>query len=111
MHSILRINEFLDSYFDVYVKTEFPVVEEDGYLIGTVMAKDATNVQESKRDKIKVEEIMITKDELILMKSNAFADEALKRLIRDNKSRIFVYEDRESEKMIPIGRLDTTRSK
>ena len=47
---------------------------------------------------------MITKDDLILMKSNAFADEALKRLIRDNKSRIFVYEDR--EKMIAIGRLE-----
>jgi hypothetical protein len=47
---------------------------------------------------------MIPKDELILMKSNAFADEALKQLIRDNKSRIFVYENR--EKMIPTGRLE-----
>ncbi|NAL77599.1 site-2 protease family protein [Nitrososphaera sp. AFS] len=100
----ISINEFLGSYFDVYVKTEFPVVEEDGYLIGTVMAKDAMNVQESKRDAIRVGEIMISKGELILMKSNAFADEALKRLIRDNKSRIFVYEDR--EKMIPTGRLE-----
>ena len=44
----ISINEFLDNYFDLYVKTEFPVVEEDGYLIGTVMAKDAMNVQESK---------------------------------------------------------------
>ncbi|HEY5631166.1 MAG TPA: site-2 protease family protein [Nitrososphaeraceae archaeon] len=100
----ISINEFLDSYFDVYVKTEFPVVQEDGYLIGTVMAKDAMNVQESKREEIKIVEIMIPKDELILMKSNAFADEALKRLIRDNKSRIFVYEDR--EKMIPTGKLE-----
>ncbi len=102
----ISINEFLDSYFDVYVKTEFPVVEEDGYLIGTVMAKDAMNVQESKRDKIKVGEIMIPNDELILMKSNAFADEALKRLIRDNKNRIFVYEDRKREKTISTGKLE-----
>jgi hypothetical protein len=38
---------------------------EHGYLIGAVTAKEAVNVQ--------VEEIMIPKDELIVMRSNALA--------------------------------------
>jgi CBS domain-containing protein len=72
----------LDSYFNVYRKTEFPVVDECGNLIGAVTTKQAMNVQKSSRDTIKVEEIMIPKDELIVMKDDASADEALKRILR-----------------------------
>jgi Zn-dependent protease len=72
----ITVNELLDSYFNVYRKTEFPVVDECGNLIGAVTTKQAMNVQKSSRDTIKVEEIMIPKDELIIMK-----DDALKRLL------------------------------
>ena len=96
----ITVNELLDSYFNVYRKTEFPVVEEHGNLIGAVTTKEAINVEKSNKDTIKVEEIMIPKDELIVMKSNALAHEALKRITRENKSRIFVYEDWER---IPAG--------
>jgi CBS domain containing-hemolysin-like protein len=89
----ITVNELLDSYFNVYRKTEFPVVEEHGNLIGAVTTKEAINVEKSSKDTIKVEEIMIPKDELIVMKSNALAHEALKRITRENKSRIFVYEE------------------
>ena len=58
---------------------------------------------ENTRDTIKVKEIMIPNDKLIVMKEDASADEALKRIFRENKSRIFVYEDRET---IPLRRLD-----
>jgi Mg2+/Co2+ transporter CorC len=51
------------------------------------------DVQKSSKDTIKVQEIMIPKDKLIVMKADASADEALKRIFRENKSRIFVYED------------------
>ncbi|HYA83618.1 MAG TPA: site-2 protease family protein [Candidatus Bathyarchaeia archaeon] len=93
----ITVNELLDSYFNVYRKTEFPVVDENGNLIGAVTTKQAMNVQKGSRDTIKVEEIMIDKDELIVMKADASADEALKRIFRENKSRIFVYEDRETQ--------------
>ena len=95
----ITLNELLDRYFNVYRKTEFPVVDECGNLIGAVTTKQAMNVQKSSRDTIKVEEIMIPKDELIVMKDDASADEALKRIFRENKSRIFVYEDID---MIPL---------
>jgi len=99
----ITIHEVLNSYFNVYRKTEFPVVDENGNLIGAVTTKQAMNVQKSSRDTIKVEEIMIPKDELIVMKADASADEALKRIFRENKSRIFVYEDRET---IPLRGLE-----
>lgn len=93
----ITVNELLDSYFNVYRKTEFPVVDENGNLIGAVTTKQAMNVQKSSRDTIKVEEIMTPKDELIVMKDDASADEALKRIFRENKSRIFVCEDGEMQ--------------
>ena len=99
----ITVNELLDSYFNAYRKTEFPVVDEHGDLIGAVTTTQAMNVQKSSRDTIKVEEIMIPKDELIVMKADVSADEALKRIFRENKSRIFVYEDRE---MIPLRGLE-----
>jgi CBS domain-containing protein len=99
----ITVNELLNSYFNVYRKTEFPVVDECGNLIGAVTTKQAMNVQKSSRDTIKVEEIMIPKDELIVMKDDASADEALKRIFRENKSRIFVYEDID---MIPLRGLE-----
>jgi Zn-dependent protease len=93
----ITLNELIDSYFRAYRKTEFPVIDEQGDLLGSVMAKDATNFHNSSRGMIKEEvnirEIMIPKEDLILMESSAFADEALKRIIRENKNRIFVYED------------------
>ena len=103
----ITVNELLDSYFNVYRKTEFPVVEEHGNLIGAVTTKEAINVEKSSKDTIKVEEIMIPKDELIVMKSNALADEALKRITRENKSRIFVYE--EDRERIPAGGREEER--
>ena len=103
----ITVNELLDSYFNVYRKTEFPVVEEHGDLIGAATTKEAMNVQKSSKDTIKVEEIMIPKDELIVMKSNALADEALKRITRENKSRIFVYE--EDRERIPAGGREEER--
>jgi CBS domain-containing protein len=99
----ITVNELLDSYFNIYKKTEFPVVDENGNLIGAVTTKQAMNVQKSSRDAIKVEEIMIPKGDLIVMKANASADEALKRIFRENKSRIFVYKDKET---IPLRGLE-----
>ncbi len=97
------VKELLDSYFNVYRKTEFPVVDENGNLIGAVTTKQVMNIQKSSSDTTKVQEIMIPKDKLVVMKADASADEALKRIFRENKSRIFVYEDRET---IPLRELE-----
>jgi Zn-dependent protease len=96
----ITVNELLNNYFNVYRKSEFPVVLAGGEeaansneLLGAVTAKQALKVPEQSRDRIKVEEIMVPKDELIVMRSNRPADDALRRMFRENRSRVFVCEE------------------
>jgi Zn-dependent protease len=97
----ITINDLLNNYFNVYRKSEFPVVDEkhgDNDLLGAVTAKQAINVvPEHNKDSIKVQEIMIPKSKLIVMGSNRSADEALRRIFRENKSRVFVYDDNDED--------------
>ena len=97
----ITVNDLLNNYFNVYRKSEFPVVDEkhgDNDLLGAVTAKQAINVvPEHNKDRIKVEEIMIPKSKLIVMGSNRSAHEALRRIYRENKSRVFVYDDNDED--------------
>jgi Zn-dependent protease/predicted transcriptional regulator len=102
----ITVNELLNNYFNVYRKSEFPVVlagreEEDptgNELLGAVTAKQALKVPEHSRDRIKVEEIMVPKEELIVMRSTRPADDALRLMFRENQSRLFVCEENEEVK-------------
>lgn len=97
----ISVNELLNNYLNVNRKNEFPVVVEEkdynnGYyykLLGVVTAKQALKVPECNRDRIKVQEIMVPKEKIIVMKSNRPGDDALKRMFRENKSRVFVCEE------------------
>lgn len=94
----MNIKEVLESYFNIHRKSELPVVEkEDGtgnnYLLGSITAKDAINVSEKNRENVKVQEIMIEKNNLIIMSPDRTADEALNTIMEDNKSRIYVCEN------------------
>jgi Zn-dependent protease len=99
----ITINELINNYFNVYRKSEFPVVVGGGEyaagneLLGAVTAKQALKVPEHSRDRIKVEEIMVPKDELIVMRSTRPADDALRGMFRENKSRVFICEEDEEE--------------
>jgi Zn-dependent protease/CBS domain-containing protein len=101
----ITVNELLNNYFNVYRKSEFPVVcciqsyregEEDvsgNELLGAVTTKQALKVPEHSRDRIKVEEIMVSKDKLIVMGSTRPADDALRQMFRENKSMVLVCEE------------------
>jgi Zn-dependent protease/predicted transcriptional regulator len=94
----MSIKEVLEVYFNIHRKSELPVVEkEDGtgnnYLLGSITAKDAMNVSEKNRENIKVDEIMIEKNNLVIMSSDRTADEALNTIMEGNKSRIYVCEN------------------
>ncbi|MBV9177540.1 MAG: site-2 protease family protein [Nitrososphaeraceae archaeon] len=96
----ITVNELLNNYFNVYRKSEFPVVAERGdydpgyyKLLGAVTAKQALKAPEHSRDSIKIQEIMVPKDELIVMKSNRLADDALRRMFRENKRWVFICEE------------------
>jgi Zn-dependent protease/predicted transcriptional regulator len=99
----ITVNELLNNYFNDYRKSEFPVVLAGGgrgekaangnELLGAVTAKQALKVPEHSRDRIKVDEMMIPKDELIVMSPNRPADDALRQMFRENKSMVFVCEE------------------
>lgn len=85
------IKELMNNYFNVYRKSEFPVTtSEDDYLLGSVTTKQAMGVREQEVDKVIVEQIMTPTKELIIMGPDRQADEALKRIYQENKSRVFV---------------------
>jgi CBS domain-containing protein len=94
----VNVKEVLEGYFNVYRKSELPVVEkEDGtgnnYLLGSITAKDAINVSEKNRERVKVEDIMIEKKDLVIMSPDRTADVALNTIMKENKSRIYVCEN------------------
>ncbi|MDQ3851849.1 MAG: site-2 protease family protein [Thermoproteota archaeon] len=117
----MSIKEVLEGYFNIHRKSELPVVEkEDGtgnnYLLGSITAKDAMNVSEKNRENVKIDEIMIEKNNLVIMSPDRTADEALNTIMEGNKSRIYVCENpsvrksgtRRTEKKIQQQQLMTT---
>jgi Zn-dependent protease/predicted transcriptional regulator len=99
----MNIKEVLEGYFNIYRKSELPVVEkEDGtgnqYLLGSITAKDTINVSEKNRENVKVQDIMIEKKELVIMSPDRTADVALNTIMEHNKSRIYVCENPSVEK-------------
>jgi Zn-dependent protease/predicted transcriptional regulator len=97
----VSIKEVLEDYFNIYRKSEFPVVEKEVddtgnnkyYLVGSITAKDAMNVSDKNRESVKVEEIMIQKKNLVIMSPDRTADIALNTILEENKSRIYVCEN------------------
>ena len=99
----MSIKEVLEDYFNIYRKSELPVVEKEVvddaaetnyyYLLGSITAKDAMSVSEKNRESVKVEEVMIDKKNLVIMSPDKTADIALNTIMEENKSRIYVCEN------------------
>ena len=97
----MNIKEVLEGYFNIHRKSELPVVEKEAddrgtnyyYLLGSITAKDAMNVSEKNRESVKVEEVMIDKENLVIMSPDKTADIALNTIMEENKSRIYVCEN------------------
>lgn len=93
----INVKEVLEGYFNIYRKSELPVVEKEdstgnNYLLGAITAKDAINVSEKNRENVKVRDIMIEKKDLVIMSPDRTADIALNTIMKENKSRIYVCE-------------------
>ncbi len=84
------VAEALRGYFNVYRKSEFPVLDAEGHLVGAITSQQAMSISENDAEKVMVEKIMIPKKELVIMNANSRADEALKRIHQKNKNRVFV---------------------
>jgi Zn-dependent protease/predicted transcriptional regulator len=90
----ISVKELFNDFFNVYRKSEFPVIDpEKEMLLGSVTAKQAMSVSQDALDSIKVREIMTPAIELVIMGQHDHAYEALTRMYKGNKSRVFVCSD------------------
>ena len=89
------VAQVLKDYFNIYRKSEFPVLDDEGYLIGAITSQQAMNVAENDAENVRVDKIMIPNKELVIMNASSRADDALKRIYQENKNRIFVCEDKD----------------
>ncbi|MGH9987468.1 MAG: site-2 protease family protein [Nitrososphaeraceae archaeon] len=90
----ISIKELINDFFNIYRKSEFPVIDPGkGRLLGSVTTKQAISVADDVLNNIKVRDIMTPVTELVIMSQNDHAYEALTRMYKDNKSRVYVCSD------------------
>jgi hypothetical protein len=95
----MTAKEAIDSYFNVYRKSEFPVVERGTYYKKLLSAWSCCrksyffSIPEENRANVKVSDIMVDKAKLAIMRPADTADQALRKMIRENTGRISVCEE------------------
>jgi len=91
----LTINEIIKNYFNIYMKSSFPVTKLNYEVVGIVTLKRCSNVPEHERDTIIVKDIMFPKNKIRLLKVNDTAEKALSIMIKENQDKILVCDDRD----------------
>jgi Zn-dependent protease len=90
VNSNFTVEQVIQYYFNIYRKSEFPILDNEGYLIGSISNRQINGVNQNKIHEIKITEIMTSANELLIMDKNSRADEALKQLYQLNKNRVYV---------------------
>lgn len=89
----LTLTTLIKDYFNPYSKDSFPVVSAMNTLLGMITFKDTWKILENRRNLVKVKEIMIPKENLIIMDENRKADEALIQISKRRIGKVFVCND------------------
>lgn len=84
------LDESLRNYFGAYMKSAFPVTDDQNHLVGMVTLKNVTAVPENRRQGTTVQEIMVPAAKLVIMDSDRRADEALMQMARTGVGKVFV---------------------
>ena len=88
-----------EDYFKNYIKTEFPVVDKDDKLVGSITSKI---IKELNKDELsnQVSKHMNPKKDIIIAKEKDHADKILFEIIKQNKGKAFVCD--ETEKLVGV---------
>jgi Zn-dependent protease/predicted transcriptional regulator len=87
------LQESLQRYFSVYMKSAFPVTDAAGGLLGMITLKrvmDSSGDDESKRQVLTVREVMMPLEELSVVGPDTRGDEAVKKITSSGIGKIFV---------------------
>ena len=85
-----NLHDVFTNYFEVYMKTSLPVVDDAGSLLGLVTFPTATSIPEEKRKVTVVDDIMVARGDLIVMDLNKNAYKALNEMARRKMNMVFV---------------------
>lgn len=84
IYSVLR------DFFMITMKSELPVTDERGHLLGMITLKAVLNVPENQRESVQVQDIMIPPKYLAIMEPHAKAEKALLHMIQKRVGKVFV---------------------
>ena len=85
-----NVYDVLTKYFGFFMKTAFPVTDDAGSVLGLITLNIAKAIPEPKRQYTLVEDIMIPRNELIIMDANKNAHEALNEMTKRKMNIVFV---------------------
>jgi len=83
------IQKALD-YFQIHLKSELPIIDDDGILLGLIKNTDILKVEDNKRDGKNVRDIMISKNNLIIFNPDAKIDDAIMQMVKKRQGKVFV---------------------
>ena len=86
----ITINNILRNYFNIYMKSSFPVTKINYEIVGIVTLKSCLNVPEPQRDTVIVKDVMSSKSNIKLLNVNDTAEKALSIMIKENQDKILV---------------------
>ncbi len=89
----IAINKIIKDYFNIYMKSSFPVTKLNYEIVGIVTLKGCLNVSEPQRDTTIVKNIMSPKSKIKLLNVHDTAEKALSIMIKENQDKIFVCND------------------
>jgi Zn-dependent protease len=86
----ITVNNILRNYFNIYMKSSFPVTKINYEIVGIVTLKSCLNVPEPERDTVLVKDVMSSKSKIKLLNVNDTAEKALSIMIKENQDKILV---------------------
>ncbi|MGB9125309.1 MAG: site-2 protease family protein, partial [Nitrosotalea sp.] len=86
----MTIDFVLEHFFTISMKSELPVTDEQGHLLGMISLKDVLKIPQDKRDTVIVKDIMIQAEHLAIMQPNMDAEKAFIQMVQKHVGKIFV---------------------
>lgn len=85
-----NLYDVFTKYFEFHMKTAFPVTDDSGSVIGLITLTIARAIPEHKRTYIIADDIMIPRNDLIIMDANSNADQALNKMAIRKMNIVFI---------------------
>lgn len=93
INSSFNIQKTLD-YFRIHLKSELPVVDDDGILLGMIKNTDTLKIEENQRNEENVKDVMMSKNNLIIFHPDAKMDDAIMQMVKKRQGKVFVCDTR-----------------